>query len=115
MIDTVELVRPLAALLLVVGLIFLVGWFQRRLESRRIGAGGRRARLEVVTQRALDPRTRVVLLRCDRQEHLVVVGPSGCTPLPMPGWASLRPARSAADQQPSELVGEVTPPPREPP
>lgn len=111
MIDPGDLVRPIGALLLVIGLILLVGWIQRRLESRRLGPGGRRSRLEVLAQRPLDQRHRVVLLRCDRQEHLVVLGPSGCTPLAMPGGAG-RCASRGADEA---LAGAIIPPPREPP
>jgi flagellar protein FliO/FliZ len=115
MIDPNDLIRPVGALLLVIGLIVLVGWIQRRLEARRLGPGARRSRLEVLAQRPLDQRHRVVLLRCDRQEHLVVVGPSGCTPLAMPGSAGARPLRGPATAAGEESVAEIIPPPREPP
>lgn len=112
MIDPSDWVRPIAALLIVIGLIVLIDWIRRHLESRRLGPGGRRSRLEVLAQRALDQRHRVVLLRCDRQEHLVVLGPSGCTPLPMPGCAGA--PRGAGGVPTEEIVAEILPAPREP-
>lgn len=115
MIDPGDLVRPIAALLIVIGLIVLVGWIQRRLESRRHGPGGRRSRLEVLAHRALDQRHRIVLFRCDRQEHLVVLGPAGCTPLPTQGWGGSRAPRGGGGTSPEEIVAEIIPPPREPP
>lgn len=67
--------RFLLALILVVALIFVIAWIVRRL-----GLGGRFAaprgkrRLAVVEVLPLDSKRRLVLLKCDATEHLVLLG-----------------------------------------
>ena len=87
------------ALILVLGLIALLAWV-----LRRFGAGvklQRGRRLGIVEVQALGPRHRLILLRRDQVEHLVIVGPhsetiveSGITPprpaTPEPPQAELR-------------------------
>ncbi len=73
--ETLDLARAFGALLLVLGLLGLAAWLARRLELyRRLGgpAGGR---LAIVEQRWLDSRTRLLLVRRDRVEHLLLLGP----------------------------------------
>src|SRR5487761_1194889 len=67
-----------AALLLVVGLIFSLAWAARRLGlmGRLATAGGRR-RLAIVEVLPLDGKRRLVLLRRDGAEHLVLLGLTG--------------------------------------
>jgi flagellar protein FliO/FliZ len=69
-----------AALLLVLGLIFALAWVARRLGVMgRLGmgtAGGRR-RLAIVEVLPLDGKRRLVLLRRDGAEHLVLLGLTG--------------------------------------
>jgi flagellar protein FliO/FliZ len=67
-----------AALLLVVGLILGLAWVARRLGvmGRLANSGGRR-RLAVVEVLALDGKRRLVLLRRDGAEHLVLLGLTG--------------------------------------
>ena len=67
-----------AALLFVVGLIFGLAWAARRLGlmGRLATAGGRR-RLAIVEVLPLDGKRRLVLLRRDGAEHLVLLGLTG--------------------------------------
>ncbi len=73
------------ALILVLGLIALLAWVLRRFGMGMKLAKGRR--LSVVEVQSLGPRHRLILLRRDQVEHLVIVGPhsetvveSGITP-----------------------------------
>ncbi|MEZ5825168.1 MAG: flagellar biosynthetic protein FliO [Geminicoccaceae bacterium] len=77
-IDNLDLIRTLAALALVLGVILLLAWAARRyLPSLDGQAAGRR--LAIVESRAIDPRNRLVLVRHDDREHLLVVGANGTT------------------------------------
>jgi|JI10StandDraft_1071094.scaffolds.fasta_scaffold135609_5 flagellar protein FliO/FliZ len=65
------------ALLLVLGLIAILAWL-----LRRFGMGGAlrtasQRRLQVVETTPLGPRHRLVLIRRDRVEHLLLLGPQG--------------------------------------
>jgi flagellar protein FliO/FliZ len=82
--EPLALVRSLAALLLVLGLLAALAWLARRLDLARGLAGGggtRGARLALVESRWLDSRTRLLLVRCDGTEHLVLTTPSGALQL----------------------------------
>lgn len=77
--DLVEIARFVLALIIVLALIGLAG-----LAARRVGLGGamtpaagRRRRLRVVDQAALDGKHKVVLLRRDDTDHLLLLGPNG--------------------------------------
>ncbi len=81
--DVLDIARAFAALLLVLGLFMVVAfaarrwlpqWQQRLSETPR--------RLELIESRALDARHRLVLVRCDAEEHLLVIGSHGVTRLP---------------------------------
>jgi flagellar protein FliO/FliZ len=76
-----------AALALILGLLLLMSWLLRRhepwLRRLRSPAG---ARLGVVETLWLDPRHRLVLVRCDGREQLLLLGPQGAVPVP-PGAA----------------------------
>lgn len=65
-----------AALLLVVGLILALAWTARRLGfmGRLAAVGGRKRRLAIVEVLPLDAKRRLVLLRRDGAEHLVLLG-----------------------------------------
>jgi len=77
-----DLGQPLAALFLVLGLVVLAAWLARRfLPHWHQGGGDAHRRLAIVEQRVLDPRTRLVLVRCDEGEHLLVLGSNGVTAL----------------------------------
>ena len=71
--------RFVLALIAVLALIGGIAWL-----ARRLGLGGRLApnkskspRLSLVEVLALDSRRRLVLVRRDSQEHLLLLGPSG--------------------------------------
>jgi len=67
-----------AALLLVVGLIFALAWVARRLGLMgRLASTGSRRRLAIVEVLPLDSKRRLVLLRRDGAEHLVLLGLTG--------------------------------------
>ncbi|MCS6779247.1 MAG: flagellar biosynthetic protein FliO [Geminicoccaceae bacterium] len=72
--EPIDLLRAAAALVAVLGLLGLAAWLLRRsgLNHRLGGAPG--GRLAVVETRWLDPRTRLLLIRRDRIEHLVLLG-----------------------------------------
>lgn len=77
--DLVDPLRLVAAVLVVAGLVALLVVLARRLERLRAGARGRR--LAVLETCWLDGRNRLVLVRCDAAEHLLLVGQSGARPL----------------------------------
>ncbi len=68
-----------AALVLVLGLIGIAAWAARRLglAGRPAIARGRARRLAVIDVAALDAKRRLVLVRRDGVEHLVLLGPAG--------------------------------------
>jgi flagellar protein FliO/FliZ len=73
-----ELARFAGALGIVVGLIFLCALAARRGGLIPTGRAGRRTgRIGVVESVALDAKRRLVLVRRDDREHLVVLGPTG--------------------------------------
>ena len=95
--DLENYLRFLAALILVIALIGAAAWVARRLglAGRLPSAGGRAARrLGVVEYMALDPKTRLVLVRRDHTQHLLILGAAGpvvvergITPPPRPETA----------------------------
>lgn len=78
-------IRFLLALLFVLGLIGLLAWLVRKLgiggKVVAAGTGGRSkgARLGVVEAATLDGRRKLVLIRRDDREHLVILGADGET------------------------------------
>ncbi|HUZ72590.1 MAG TPA: flagellar biosynthetic protein FliO [Stellaceae bacterium] len=71
--------RFVLALAAVVALIFAVAWVARRLGlgGRLVSTGGKRRRLAVVEVLPLDAKRRLVLLRRDGAEHLILLGIGG--------------------------------------
>lgn len=73
--------RFAVALIFVVALIVLLGWMLKRYgiggNGRPKAGGGRR--LGVIEAAQIDARRRLVLVRRDNVEHLVLLGPSGET------------------------------------
>ena len=65
------------ALLLVLGLIAILAWLLRRFGMGGIMRTANQRRLQVVETTALGPRHRLVLVRRDRVEHLLLLGPQG--------------------------------------
>lgn len=69
--------RFMFALILVLGLIAALTWAARRFGfgGQLIPNAGRSPRLSVIEVRTLDSRRKMVLLRRDASEHLVLLGP----------------------------------------
>ncbi|WP_416897136.1 MAG: FliO/MopB family protein [Minwuia sp.] len=77
--ETLDYLRFLAALAVVVGLIAGAAWAARRfgLAPKVSGAGG--GRLAVVAVQAVDTRRKLVLIRRDDREHLLIISPTAET------------------------------------
>ena len=69
-------VRFFLAFLIVLGLIGVTAWAVRRFGSGRLGsaARGRQPRLAVIDYASVDARRRLVLVRRDNVEHLLMIG-----------------------------------------
>ena len=68
-----DIVRLVTALVFVLALIGLCAWLLRRFgPSMRLG--GRRGRLGLVESIAIDSRRRLLLVRRDKTEHLLLIG-----------------------------------------
>lgn len=65
------------ALLLVLGLIAILAWLLRRFGMGGALRPGTQRRVQVVETTAVGPRHRLVLVRRDRVEHLLLLGPQG--------------------------------------
>ena len=77
--DLVTFARFAAALLVVIGLIAGFAWLMRKYGHGRLLQAGARGRIGIVEVTGLDARRRLVLLRRDDVEHLVILGPNGET------------------------------------
>jgi len=75
-----DLVKAVLALLFVLGLIGGLAWGLRRAGAlpglARARAGGKNRRLAVSESLSLDGRYRLVLVRRDAHEHLLLLGPN---------------------------------------
>lgn len=70
-------ITAIIALIVVVALILLAAWLVRRFATTRLGANtqrGRMPRLAVIDAAAVDGRRRLVLVRRDNVEHLLMIG-----------------------------------------
>src|ERR1700681_2561540 len=70
-------VRFFIAFLIVLGLIGVTAWIVRRFGGERLGAAtarGRQPRLAVIDAAAVDGRRRLILIRRDNIEHLLMIG-----------------------------------------
>lgn len=94
----IELTRFALALVFVLGLIGLGGWLVRRLKfGGAFMVPSDRRRLRLVEALVLDPRHKLMLIRHDEDEHLVIVGPGA--PLRLGGGAG------PSDPEPPEAGG----------
>lgn len=78
MLDPVMFFKFVAAFVFVISLMLLFSWGMKKLglaDTVRPGTG--KKRLKVVEHLSIDTRRRLVLLRRDDREHLVLLGPSG--------------------------------------
>lgn len=76
MSEDVSLLRIFAAFLLVVGLILAFSWAMRKLRNSRFAnhvQGNRR--MHIVEQLYLDSRRRMVIVKQDDKEHVLLLGP----------------------------------------
>ncbi len=69
-------VRFFLAFLIVLGLIGVTAWAVRRFGAGRLGANarGRQPRLAVIDYASVDGRRRLILVRRDNVEHLLMIG-----------------------------------------
>lgn len=70
-----QIATALGSLALVLAVVVAVRPLAARLLQRGVLAQGRASRLGFVQGLALDPRRRLLLLRCDGREFLVLSGP----------------------------------------
>src|SRR6187397_3468434 len=99
------------AFIAVLALIGVAAWLVRRFATNRLGANtnrGRMPRLAVIDAAAVDGRRRLVLVRRDNIEHLLMIG--GPTDIVVePNIVRATPGR---EQAPRPAVGGTEPPPR---
>lgn len=75
--ELIDYGRFVAALLFVLGLIALVAWLARRFRLGPGHAPGAARRLAVLETLPLDARRKLVLIRRDDTEHLLLLGAEG--------------------------------------
>lgn len=76
--DTVDVGRFILSFAFVVLLVFAAAWLTRKLGlEKRWKQSSEDARLKVVDSLMIDPRRRLVLIRRDAREHLVLLNASG--------------------------------------
>lgn len=79
LISGTQILRLIAALTLVIGLMLGLHLILRRVQSRSNLRPGQRKRLAIVESTPLDGRRRLILIRRDGCEHLVILGATGET------------------------------------
>jgi flagellar protein FliO/FliZ len=93
--DVIDLARYVGALLLVLALVGFAALAARRYGLPGFVHGTAQRRLAVVESLMLGPRHKLVLLRRDGAEHLVLIGPDGASVVES-GFARETPARAAS-------------------
>lgn len=94
--ELTDYLRYAAALGVVVGLILACAWAARRFGlAPGLATAGAERRLAIVSQCVIDARHRLVLVRRDATEHLLLLGPSGATLVE--GGIDGQPARNPVD------------------
>jgi hypothetical protein len=102
------------AFVAVLALIGLAAWLVRRFATNRLGAHtnrGRMPRLAVIDAAAVDGRRRLVLVRRDNIEHLIMIG--GPTDIVVESTIVRAQTRDLLPQRPGVIAAEL--PPRLPP
>lgn len=74
-----DYIRFAAALTFVLCLMALIGWVVRRVNGTNQGFAVKDKRLHIVEQKMIDPRHKMVLIRRDNKEHLVIISQNGNT------------------------------------
>lgn len=77
--DLLDIARYFAALLLVLALVGFAGLALRRFGMPGLVKSKSSRRLEIVETMMIGPRQRLVLLRRDDVEHLLLAGPEGAS------------------------------------
>lgn len=74
--EMVEIGRFIASLAFVIGLILAVAWIAKRvgLERKLNLKASQFKRIEIIDRMMIDPRRRLVLIRRDGREHLLLLG-----------------------------------------
>jgi hypothetical protein len=99
------------AFVAVLALIGAAAWLVRRFATNRLGANtnrGRMPRLAVIDAAAVDGRRRLVLVRRDNIEHLIMIG----GPTDIVVESNIVRAQASREQLPQRPVGAELPPPR---
>lgn len=78
-IDPLQLLRFAAALVFVLALMGGLALIMRRLGQNTPLNGTAKRRLKIIESLPLDSRRRLMIIRRDRKEHLVIIGPNGET------------------------------------
>ncbi|MGE3141874.1 MAG: flagellar biosynthetic protein FliO [Hyphomonadaceae bacterium] len=74
--DLITGAKMVFALLFTLALIAGAAWAARRFGMIQVRPGGAR-RMRVVESLMLDPRRRLVIVRCDAREHVLLLSPAG--------------------------------------
>lgn len=74
--DLVNIARFILSFVVVIGLIGGLAWVLRRYGSGRITAAAGKGRLGVVEVATVDAKRRLVLIRRDAVEHLILLSPT---------------------------------------
>lgn len=102
--------RFILVLIFVLGLVFALGWVLKRAGIGGGAIAGKGRRLGVVDTAFLGPKHRLVLVRRDDVEHLVLIGPNASTVVESgigagSGHQSFRAMVKAQDGAPKEEPG----------
>jgi flagellar protein FliO/FliZ len=106
--------KAILALIIVIGLASAVFYVVRQVSTSRIGSAairGRQPRLAVIEVAGIDPRRRLLLIRRDNVEHLIMIGgptdvvvePNIVRAVAVTGTRDAAPARSQAGPEPRAL------------
>lgn len=79
--DIMLIIKAIVSLVFVLGLLFISLWAIKYIElksasSRFLKKINAKKRLEIIEIKRIDSRNSLVLIRCDQQEHLLLIGPS---------------------------------------
>ena len=103
--------------IVVLVLLALAFWLLRRFGAGRLGGGaarGRQPRLAVIDQATVDGRRRLVLIRRDNVEHLLIIGGPTDVVVEQNIVRAAAALREAAPARPPGLRGLFAPPPPRP-
>lgn len=111
--ETIDYVKFLLVLALVIGLILALSWGLKRLGVGTSSPGllGQR-RLSAVETSSIDARHRLILVRRDSVEHLVLVGPASAllieTGIPAPTAGNAAPGTASGPGVASSISAAIT-------